>query len=214
MPSVTSFFRFCLLPPSSSSSEFFLLPPVSLTRVGVALGDLVPLLGALLPFLYVFMNSEIRSGQSRFFSGSHVLCLLGMANQQSTNISLQVIHQCKKTYFFLNQPTTYSEKPFHLRKYSTLPFTTLLSKTFSTTYSSSSEDADPSSSRFSFFFPMTALNDLFSAHKLQRDCARQGKSPSAIKRQLIKNHAEWKPREYNLSRCSTNSKRLDNENLD
>lgn len=43
---------------------------------------------------------------------------------------------------------TYSEYPFHLRKNSTLPFTTLLSSTFSTTYSSSSEDEDSSSRDF------------------------------------------------------------------
>lgn len=64
--------------------------------------------------------------------------------------------------------TTYSENPFHLRKYSTLPFTTLLSKTFSTTYSSS-EDADPPSSRFWLFFPMTASNDFVFADKYLRD---------------------------------------------
>lgn len=52
---------------------------------------------------------------------------------------------------------TYSEKPFHLSRNSTLPFTTRLSRTFSTTYSSSSSTT--SSTFFLFcFFPAVAAS--------------------------------------------------------
>lgn len=79
----TSFFFLGLLPPSSSSSELLFFEVLdSLERPKEPVFDLLaPLLGVELPpllllFLYVFMNSEMSSGQSRFFSGSHVLCFL------------------------------------------------------------------------------------------------------------------------------------------
>lgn len=82
----TSFFFFGLLPPSSSSSELLFFDELeSLERPNEPVLDLLPplpgvgvplLLLLLLLFLYVFMNSAMSSGQSRFFSGSHVLCLL------------------------------------------------------------------------------------------------------------------------------------------
>ncbi len=52
-----------------------------------------------------------------------------------------------------NSPqNTHSEKPFHLRRYSTLPFTTRRFRTFSTTYSSSSSSSSGTSSGFLSFF--------------------------------------------------------------
>lgn len=88
----TSFFFLGLLPPSSSSSELLFFAELgSLGRPDEPMLDLLPpLLGVeleLLFFLYVFMNSAMSSGQSRFFSGSHVLCLLWKSTKQhiSTN---------------------------------------------------------------------------------------------------------------------------------
>lgn len=49
--------------------------------------------------------------------------------------------------------STHSVKPFHLSRYSTLPFTTLRSRTFSTTYSSSSSSNTSSTFFLVCFFP-------------------------------------------------------------
>lgn len=48
---------------------------------------------------------------------------------------------------------THSEKPFHLRRYSTFPFTTRRSRTFSTTYSSSSSSTTSSTFFLLCFLP-------------------------------------------------------------
>lgn len=95
----TSFFFLDLLPPSSSSSELlFLAEPGSLGRpVELMLDLLPPPLGVeleLLFFLYVFMNSAMSSGQSRFFSGSHVLCLLWTYTGQQMSIHPENPLQC------------------------------------------------------------------------------------------------------------------------
>lgn len=52
---------------------------------------------------------------------------------------------------------THSEKPFHLSRYSTLPFTTRRFRTFSTTYSSSSSSSSGTSSGFFSFFSVTVI---------------------------------------------------------
>lgn len=88
----TSFFFLGLLPPSSSSSELLFFAELgSLGRPDELMLDLLPpLLGVeleLLFFLYVFMNSAISSGQSRFFSGSHVLCLLWKYTERHISIN-------------------------------------------------------------------------------------------------------------------------------
>lgn len=90
----TSFFFLGLLPPSSSSSELLFFAELgSLGRPDEPMLDLLPpLLGVeleLLFFLYVFMNSAISSGQSRFFSGSHVLCLLWKSTKQHISINTE-----------------------------------------------------------------------------------------------------------------------------
>lgn len=59
---------------------------------------------------------------------------------------------------------TYSEYPFHFKKNSTRPLTTLLSNTFSTTYSSSSEDDDFSSRDFLPIAKLSANTTLSQAN--------------------------------------------------
>lgn len=61
------------------------------------------------------------------------------------------VHLCKVLW---PKEGTYSEKPFHFRRYSTCPLTTRLSSTFSTTYSSSSSEEELSAVRL-VFFPMS-----------------------------------------------------------
>lgn len=74
---------------------------------------------------YFDSNAAIRSGQSKFSSGSHVLSSLKMI----------AVH---RKYL---EHSTYSEYPFHFSKYSIFPLRILLSKTFSTENSSSSSSS-------------------------------------------------------------------------
>ena len=111
------FFFFGLLssPLSSESESALHLPPSDLSVLKCA----------------VFCdcrNSAMRSGQSRFSSGSHVL--------------------------------SSSENPFYFRRYSTLPFTTQWSRTFSTIYFSSSSSSTSSTFFLFCFFPIVPASFL------------------------------------------------------
>lgn len=107
---VTSFFFLGLLLLPFSSSEFFLLLVLLLLSLERAAEE--PVLGVLLVgvlplllFLYVFMNSEISSGQSRFFSGSQVLCFL----QGNACIEKNIFSQHQKSQMcFTNTQRNYT----------------------------------------------------------------------------------------------------------
>ena len=123
---------------------FALLPLIFQIRINFALASLWFICAVFCDC----RNSAVRSGQSRFSSGSHVL--------------------------------SSSENPFHFSRYSTLPFTTQQSRTFSTTYSSSSSSSISCTFFLFCFFPHSArqLSGIkdeaaqSSAHKPERNRCR------------------------------------------
>lgn len=66
-------------------------------------------------------NSSMSSGQSRLSSGSHVFSALGGRRGRGVDSLIQL----RQTFANMEaHRLTHSVKPFHFRKYSTLPFTT------------------------------------------------------------------------------------------